>query len=57
MKESNVVPDYDASPTKVYLQVMEAVNKDEKFANILSPLLGLSEKDIDLRGRCLYAAL
>ena len=30
--------------------------EEEKIANILSRLLGSSEKGIDLYGRCLYAA-
>ena len=53
-KECSIIPDYDSSPMKVYHGVLEVVDQGNlQFASMLSQILGLSEKDINMRGRSL----
>ncbi|KAF2995187.1 hypothetical protein E8E14_004255 [Neopestalotiopsis sp. 37M] len=47
--ESAIIPDYALSTREVYLAVMGRVSRDkDEFANLLSQLLGVPGKDVDL---------
>lgn len=52
---SNIVPDYALSTREVYFAVLDALDEDKtQFASLLSQLLGLARRDINLRGQSLY---
>lgn len=55
---TKITPDYGLSTIDVYFRALDTVDRhDDRFASLLSQLLGLAERDVDIRSRDLYVSL
>ena len=53
--DSAIVPDYSLSTRDIYFATLSHVDGDEAtFGSLLSQLLGLAGRDVEIRGRDLY---
>ncbi|KAI0188522.1 heterokaryon incompatibility protein-domain-containing protein, partial [Xylaria flabelliformis] len=57
-RESTVVPDYALTTREVYFAVLQNVRgQQERFRALLSQILGLAGRDVDLNGQDMYSQL